>query len=43
MLSHLFPAMFKDALWSKVATLGLTLFFTLLSDAILSFWVPNFL
>jgi len=33
----------KEATWSKVITLGLTLFFILLADAILSFWVPNFL
>jgi MFS family permease len=31
----------KDAVWSKVITLSLVLFFVFLGDAILSFWVPN--
>jgi len=33
----------KDAVWSKVITLSFVLFFILLGDAILSFWVPNLL
>jgi len=33
----------KDDVWSKVITLSLVLFFILLGDAILSFWVPNLL
>ena len=34
---------YKDAIWSKIITLSLVLFFILLGDAILSFWVPNLL
>lgn len=33
----------KDPVWLKVTTLTITLFFLFLSDAILAFWVPNFL
>ncbi|MFH1971068.1 MAG: MFS transporter [Patescibacteria group bacterium] len=33
----------KDDVWSKVISLSLVLFFILLGDAILSFWVPNLL
>ena len=33
----------KNSVWSKVITLSLVLFFILLGDAILSFWVPNLL
>ena len=33
----------KDNIWSKIITLSLILFFVLLGDAILSFWVPNLL
>ena len=33
----------KDDMWVKVLTLGVILLFILLADAILSFWVPNFL
>jgi len=33
----------KDRVWSKVITFSLVLFFILLGDAILSFWVPNLL
>lgn len=34
---------FKDAVWSKILSLSLVLFFILLGDAILSFWAPNLL
>ena len=34
---------FKNAIWTKIITLSLVLFFILLGDAILSFWVPNLL
>lgn len=34
---------FKDAVWSKILSLSLVLFFILLGDAILSFWTPNLL
>jgi len=33
----------KDNVWSKIITLSSVLFFILLGDAILSFWVPNLL
>lgn len=32
-----------DPVWVKILTLATTLFFAFLADAILSFWVPNFL
>jgi len=32
-----------NLIWKKVTLLGFTLFFILISDAILSFWVPNFI
>lgn len=43
MLRRLLPVFFQDPVWTKVMTLGSILFFILLGDAILSFWVPNFL
>lgn len=43
MLPRRVVSLLKDPTWSKVLTLALTLFFVFLSDAILSFWVPNFL
>jgi MFS family permease len=36
-------AIIKDALWLRVISLSVVLFFVLLADAILSFWVPNFM
>lgn len=33
----------KDPLWARLTSLSFTLFFIFLGDAILSFWVPNFL
>ncbi|MCJ7805644.1 MFS transporter [Patescibacteria group bacterium] len=33
----------KDPVWSRVYSLSLTLFFVMLADAIVSFWVPNLL
>jgi len=33
----------KNAMWSRVITLCVIIFFILLGDAILSFWVPNLL
>ncbi len=33
----------KGPVWSKVISLSLTLFFVMLADAIVSFWVPNLL
>src|SRR3989344_1406810 len=43
MLLKRYFGLVKDPLWTKILTLGLILFFILLSDAILSYWVPNFL
>src|SRR3989344_4917125 len=43
MLLKRYFGLVKDPIWTKILTLGLILFFILLSDAILSYWVPNFL
>jgi DHA1 family tetracycline resistance protein-like MFS transporter len=43
MLPRRYFAFLKDPLWSKVLVLATVLFFVFLSDAVLSFWVPNFL
>ena len=43
MLKRSFRELTKNPLWLKVASLSLILFFTFLADAILSYWVPNFL
>jgi MFS family permease len=42
MLRDRYITFLKDPLWLKVSTLALILFFVFLSDAILSYWVPNF-
>ena len=36
-------ALVRDPVWTKVISLSLTLFFVMLADAIISFWVPNLL
>lgn len=36
-------ALLKDPVWMKVTSLSLILFFVMLADAIVSFWVPNLL
>lgn len=41
MLPRLLTSFLKNNLWSKITTLGLTLFFIFLADAILSFLAPN--
>lgn len=43
MLPKRYLTFLKEPLWSKVLVLATVLFFVFLSDAILSFWVPNFL
>lgn len=43
MFKRTFRQLVKDPLWLKVASLSVVLFFVFLADAILSYWVPNFL
>jgi MFS family permease len=43
MLKRSLLRLIKDPLWLKVASLSLILFFVFLADAILAYWVPNFL
>ncbi len=42
MLKFFTPGILRNEVGNKVLTLGIILFFVFLSDAILSFWVPNF-
>ncbi len=37
------PTFLKDPIWIRVTSLSTILFFIFLADAILSYWVPNFL
>ena len=37
------PTFLKDPIWIRVATLSTVLLFVFLADAVLSYWVPNFL
>jgi MFS family permease len=43
MFTRIYLARLKDPVWARVTTISLTLFFIFLGDAILSFWVPNFI
>ena len=43
MFRHIVFRNFRDPVWSKVTTLGTTLFLIFLADAILSFWLPNYM
>ena len=43
MFKRRFGDLIRDPLWLKIASLSVVLFFTFLADAVLSYWVPNFL
>ncbi len=38
-----FVNLLQEPVWSRITTISVTLFFIFIADAILSFWVPNFL
>lgn len=43
MLGRRLIIFFKDPVWSNLTSFSLVLFFIFLGDAILSYWIPNFL